>query len=235
MGITSIIARMGRLADANVHHMIDLAEEPERMLKQLVREMDEQIVAARQALAHQAAGKKLLERQRNGHLEAARTAQEAAAQILREGDEARARELLEQRLAEEEAAAAVAEPLAAAEDAAQRLRGQLQRLQARRVEVERRRVELTLRQRVAQASRIASGAVAARPGAESLDACLSRMEARVTEMESEAEVFDAGPSLQYSDRDQARRIRRRARVEEELERLKGGAGQNESEQTAENA
>jgi len=234
MGITSIISRMGRLADANVHHMIDLAEEPERMLKQLVREMDEQIVAARQALAHQAAGKKLLERQRNGHLEAARTAQEAAALVLHEGDEARARELLEQRLAEEEAAAAVAEPLAAAEDAAQRLRGQLQRLQARRVEVERRRVELTLRQRVADASRRASGAVALRPGAESLDACLSRMEARVTEMESEAEVFDAGPSLQQSDRDQARRIRRRARVEEELVRMKGGAGKSGSEQTTDN-
>jgi len=234
MGITAIIARMGRLADANIHHLIDQAEEPERMLKQLVREMDEQIVAARRALAHQAAGKKLLERQQSGHLDAAQTAQEAAAQALREGDEAKARELLDHRLAEEEAATAISTPLTSADDATQRLRGQLRRLQSRRGEVERRRVELTLRQRAASASRLACGAVTITPGAESLDTCLSRMEARVTEMEAEAEVFDAGPAMEDSGREQALRIRRRAQVEEELTRLRERSGSNDSQQPSGN-
>ena len=219
MNFTAIVARMDRLASANIHHLMDRAEEPERMLGQLVREMDEQITAACRALAHQNAGKKLLERQRRSHLDAARDAQEAVSLAMEQGDEEKARELLELRMFEEDAAQTAAEPLRTAEKAVQRLQKQLQRLRQRRTEVEHRRVELTLRQRAAQASVMASGALGKGLDTLGVDSCLSRMEVKVTELEAEAEVCNV-PGEEDDRREQARRLQRHARVEREFALLR---------------
>lgn len=47
----SIFGRMGQLARANVHAMIDSAEDPERMLDQMIRDYTNNIAEAEQAIA----------------------------------------------------------------------------------------------------------------------------------------------------------------------------------------
>ena len=43
----AILSRIKRIISANINIMIEKAEEPEAMLKQLIREMDESIISLR--------------------------------------------------------------------------------------------------------------------------------------------------------------------------------------------
>ena len=47
----SIFKRIQRIISANINNLIERAEEPEVMLKQLIREMDESIVSLKMEVA----------------------------------------------------------------------------------------------------------------------------------------------------------------------------------------
>ena len=52
----SVISRINELLLANAHHAIDQAENPEVMLKQVIRDMDRNIYEARVAVVSAVAG-----------------------------------------------------------------------------------------------------------------------------------------------------------------------------------
>src|SRR5665647_2076563 len=57
----SILGRMGQLVRANVNAMLDSAEDPEKMLDQLIRDFTENIAEAEQAVAQTIGNLRLLE------------------------------------------------------------------------------------------------------------------------------------------------------------------------------
>lgn len=58
-----ILDRLGRLIRANVNDLIDKAEDPEKVLEQAIRDMGDELVKMRQAVAQAIAALKRTEQQ----------------------------------------------------------------------------------------------------------------------------------------------------------------------------
>ena len=90
MAQTTILGRIGQLVRANINAMLDQAEDPERMLDQLVRDFTNNIAEAEEAVAQTVGNLRLLE---DDHREAQQALQEwgsKARAAARKADEVRA-------------------------------------------------------------------------------------------------------------------------------------------------
>lgn len=85
----TILARIGQLVRANINAMLDEAEDPERMLDQLVRDFASNIEEAEQAVAQTVGNLRLTEEDLREAEEAQREWGEKAAAAARKADEVR--------------------------------------------------------------------------------------------------------------------------------------------------
>jgi phage shock protein A len=91
MAQTSILGRVGQLLRANVNAMIDSAEDPEKMLDQLVRDFTNNIAEAEEAVAMTVGSLRLLEDDLREAREAGVEWGEKATAAARKADEARSK------------------------------------------------------------------------------------------------------------------------------------------------
>ena len=89
-----IFDRIGRVIKSNVNDMIDKAEDPEKVLEQSIRDMGDDLVKMRQAVAQAIASQKRTEQQYKKNSTEANTWQQRAQLALSKGEEALAREAL---------------------------------------------------------------------------------------------------------------------------------------------
>ena len=89
MAQTSILGRVGQLMRANINAMLDNAEDPERMLDQLVRDFRDNISEAEQAVAQTVGQLRLLEDDQRETTEAVREWGEKASAAARKAGELR--------------------------------------------------------------------------------------------------------------------------------------------------
>jgi phage shock protein A len=145
--------RMSGLVTANLNDLIDQCEDPEKMLKQAVREMETALGQLMDGAARAIAHHKLLSRQLDEQREAVtRTMKQAEAAVVRGDDEAARSELLRkaehQRLAD-----ALARQVATADALGQRLRRQVTAMRTKLAEARRKLMDITARNRAATAQR----------------------------------------------------------------------------------
>lgn len=146
----SLLERAAKLLKANVNHMLDAAEDPEVMIKQLVREMDESIVELRRETVNAAA------RQKQLHTKG-QTAQERAEGLVRgallavdRGDKELARKILGQRLELLKRSEALHDEERAAASMVERLKTDLARMEGQADLARSKREELIRRRRAAE-------------------------------------------------------------------------------------
>jgi phage shock protein A len=89
MAQSSILGRMGQLVRANINALLDSAEDPERMLDQLVRDFRDNIAEAEQAVAQTIGQLRLLEDDQREATEAVREWGDKAGAAARKADEMR--------------------------------------------------------------------------------------------------------------------------------------------------
>ncbi len=90
MAQSSILGRIGQLVRANVNAMIDQAEDPEKMLDQLIRDFTDNIAEAEQAVAQTVGNLRLLEDDLREARDAASEWGNKAAAAARKAEEVRA-------------------------------------------------------------------------------------------------------------------------------------------------
>jgi phage shock protein A len=165
MAQTSILGRIGQLVRANINAILDDAEDPERMLDQLVRDFTDNIAEAEEAVAQTIGNLRLLE-------DDAREARAASAEWLdkaraasRRADELRAggntaeadrfdelaKIALRRQVSFEGTATSLETQVAAQTDLANKLKDGLNKLRAKREELVNKRDELVSRAKMAQA------------------------------------------------------------------------------------
>src|SRR5262245_46298468 len=86
----SILGRMGQLAKANINALLDRAEDPQKMLDQLVRDYTNNIAEAEQAIAQTIGNLRLAEQDYNEDVAAVQEWGSKAVAASRKGDEYRA-------------------------------------------------------------------------------------------------------------------------------------------------
>jgi phage shock protein A len=165
MAQTSILGRIGQLVRANVNAILDSAEDPEKMLDQLVRDFTNNIAEAEEAVAQTVGNLRLVEddarEARAAVDEWGRKAQAASrrADELRTGGNAAeadrfdelAKIALRRQIGYESQATTLESQAAQQNELADKLKDGLNKLRARREELVQKRDELVSRAKMAQA------------------------------------------------------------------------------------
>lgn len=219
--MAGMMDRLTRLIRANVNELIDRAEDPEKMIDQIVREMQESIVMARSQVAAMIAQEKELE------FDVAET-QKLAGEWGRKAERAvqaskddLAREALRRKRDNEENSAIYADQLAVQKQAVTKLKDQLRQLEAKYQTTLGSRDALIARKRRAQSQRqVAEAVVVFAPLDPSSE--LDRMERKIRG--EEAQVQAALEMGEESFDAQFRALEAESDVEDELDALKRALG-----------
>lgn len=157
----TILARVGQLIQANVNALLDQAEDPERMLDQLVRDYDQNIAEAEEAVAQTVGELRLAEEDQKEAADAAREWGEKAAAALRRseassGEEATrfeelAKVALRRQVGYEQQAKALQSQIDKQRELTDKLKSGLNKLRAKREELVSKRGELVARAKMARA------------------------------------------------------------------------------------
>ncbi|MGI9823224.1 PspA/IM30 family protein [Agromyces sp. Marseille-Q5079] len=169
----SIFGRISTLLRANVNALIDQAEDPEKMLDQMVRDFTNSIADAEAAIAETIGNLRLLEDDHREDVEAARTWGEKALAASRKGDELRsagdapgadkfdnlAKVALSRQISAENEARTAEPQIAAQTDVVEQLKSGLNGMKEKLVQLKNKRSELVARAKTAEAQRQVHDAV----------------------------------------------------------------------------
>ena len=218
--MTFLFKRISDLVSANINDLIDRVEDPERMIKQIIREMEANLGAAREGVVDAVASEKQLAKEYQRHLCEAEQWRQRAEDALRADHEALAREALARRQEHQQIAQSMQCSVEAAAKTTTRLKAQLRALEAKLDEARRKKGSLIARKRAVQAHDRLDDTLAVVDRAHDINLSFTRMEDRVTEMEARTEareeVLRPGDDLERA----FRTMQSSTEVESELAALK---------------
>jgi phage shock protein A len=148
-----LFQRIGDIISANLNELIDGFENPEIMLKQAVREMDEAVTSALQSAVKAVANEKLLARELAATREEVELWLERATQAVTSGDDELARRALTRKLQQEKLVLALEDQFQSASAASASLRRQIEAMRVKLAEAKRKQLSLIARRRAAEARR----------------------------------------------------------------------------------
>jgi len=212
-----ILDRMSRLIRANINDLIDRAEDPEKMLNELLREMESNIRDARMQVANMIAQEKELEADLKEAQRDSREWERRAELAVGSGKDDLAREALRRRRDAESIATVYATQLTSQQEMVTKLKQQLKMLEAKHDEAESKRSVLIARHRATQAQRQVTETLSSLPGLDSYSE-LDRMERRIRQEESKTAALSElqGEDLEW----QFAELDRDEDIESELAALK---------------
>jgi len=186
-----IFKRISDIISANINELTEQFEDPEKMLKQAIREMEDSIAEVTQqtakAMAHEKTLARELERNRAGSQEW----QQRAVQSVAGGDDALARKALARKNEHEKLVAALEDQIGVARDGSTTLQHQLAGMQAKLAEAKRNLATLAIRKKSADLRKKMDAQAAGL--ASSVDdtafAKFDRLKAKVEQAEAEAEAM----------------------------------------------
>lgn len=184
-----LFKRVGDIISANLNEMVDRFEDPEKMLRQAVREMEQAVASALDGAVRVIANERLLARQldeQRGLLERCR---QRAEEAVRAGDDDAARRALLRKVEHAKLVDALSDQHAAAEAAATRLRRQIDALRVRLAEARRKQAALIARRRAADAHWKLAETINSVTVDESAFNKFDRMSRKVEQAEAEADAL----------------------------------------------
>lgn len=217
-----ILDRMSRLIRANINDVLDKAEDPEKMIDQILRDMDSNMRTARSQVAAMIAQEKELEADLQETSDLAAEWAAKAKRAVDAGKDDLAREALRRKRDMDENAAVYSKQHEIQVQTVSKLKDQLRQLESKYQQTLSQRDSLIARQKRAQATKQVTQ-MASTVSLTPLDASaeLDRMERKIRATESEALAMGEMEANSYDD--QFRELDYDVDIEKELEALKGGS------------
>ncbi len=184
-----IFQRINDVMTANLNDLIDRVEDPERMVKQIIREMEEHIRVSREGVLDAVTSEKKLHKEVEHHRQKSEEWRQQAETTIRDGNESLARSALARKKEHDHILATLEPSWEAARTTSDRLKTQLRGLEAKLAEAQRRRSTLTVRQKAAEAGQQMDQTLAHFQDGLDAHRKLDRMEERVSDMEARAEAM----------------------------------------------
>lgn len=182
-----IFARLSDIIKANINDMLNRAEDPEKMLNQMLVEMREQLADAKRQVAVAIADEKKLRRQLDAQSEEAQKWDARAIAALQAGKEDLAKQAIMQRNQAREMAAQYQEQWEKQAEAVEALKSALHKLHAKIEEAKRKKDLLIARKKRAEAQKQIQETLQG-IGQTSAFETFERMEQKVLQAEAEAEA-----------------------------------------------
>ena len=182
-----IFSRLGTLIKSNINDLISRAEDPEKMLNQVLLEMQQQLVEAKKAVAVAIADEKRLQKQYNAELDKAKEWERKAMLAVRAGDDALARQALVRKQEHENIAAQFQQQWIAQKAAVDKLKDALRLLANKIEEAKRKKNILIARKKRAEAQRQIANTMQGLGDTSAFDT-FDRMAEKINLLEAEAEA-----------------------------------------------
>ena len=213
----SVFRRFSDVLNSNVNAMLDKAENPEKLVKMIINEMESTLLNVRTESARTIADKKEMERQIKNYEAEVESWQKRAELALEKGRDDLAKQALQEKHRIEDAITAQTKEFAALEVALERLDHDIAKLQSKLNEAVARRKAIVARHETVKAT------VHMRKNIDSsgIDDALSRFdrfEKRMDELEAEVEAMDLGRNVSLSQ--QIDSLQGDEDLDKELEALK---------------
>lgn len=226
-----IFQRLSDLLKANINDLIDRAEDPEKLVKQIIIDMQKELNTSTQALGKAVASERMVEKQYKTAVETSQGWEAKAKAALASGDAELAKKALANKVKADDDVTKykeMYETIAAQTDA---IENQVDVLKAKLQEAKSRQAMLIARSQMADTQKNLAKTIGGLDSSSSFDK-LNRMEEKIIQKEAEAEAFASitGPS---EDVDTFEQLEKNAKVDAELQRLmaemSGGAPAAEPE------
>jgi len=182
-----IFSRISSLFKSNINDIISKSEDPEKMLNQVVLDMQNQLVEAKKQVAVSIADQKRLEKQRDEQADLAQEWERKAMLAVRASDENLAREALKRKGEHETHLAEFGKQAQLQKDAVDKLKDQLRNLNDKIEEAKRKKNILIARQKRAEAQRTIQSTMSGLSDAGAFET-FDRMAQKVDQIEAEAEA-----------------------------------------------
>lgn len=223
----SIFRRITDIFKSNVNDALDQAEDPEKMLKQMVLEMEESVNKTTLSVAQAIANEKSLQRKIESQKHLVDDWHSKATQALQANREDLAKAALEKKAIAEKNCKDLEPILAQATNTANKLREQLNMLNAKLEEAKSRQSTLIARSQAAKTQKQLAQAVGG-IGNDSFGK-FEKYESKIEKLESEAEAFDELSSNSTSLENEFKNLSNNSNVDSELAKLKEELGMTEKE------
>jgi len=216
-----LFSRIGTLFRSNINELINKAEDPEKMLNQVLIDMKEQLVEAKKQVAVAIADEKRLKRQYEEEAEKAAEWEKKAMLALKASNEELARAALQRKTGHDDIGKSLKLQWDAQRSSVDNLKQALRGLDSKIEEAKRKRNLLISRQKRAEAQRMINETLAGINNNGSFDT-FERMSERVTQLEAEAEASTemGGALAESSLESQFKALEAGSGVDDQLEALK---------------
>lgn len=182
-----LFSRLGTLIRSNINELINKAEDPEKMLNQVLVDMKSQLVEAKKQVAVAIADEKRLKKQYQTEAEKAAEWERKAMLAVKAGDDNLAKAALARKTEHDEVAETLRQQWEAQKQSVEQLKLALRGLDAKIEEAKRKRNILVSRQKRAEAQRTINETLSNINSTSAFDT-FERMSDRVTQLEAEAEA-----------------------------------------------
>ena len=183
-----IFSRLKTLISSNVNDMISKAEKPEKMLNQLIIDMQEQLLESKRAVALAIADEKKLEREVSNQESQAQEWEKKAMMAVRAGKDDLAREALLRKQEYDGAALEYRKQWEAQKESVEKLKDSLRELQNKIEEAQRKKNLLIARAKRAEAQQKIQNTISSVSGNRSAFDAFDRMAQKVDQMEAHADA-----------------------------------------------
>lgn len=222
--MTNIFKRLNDILFANINDLIDRVEDPERMIKQIIREMEESINRAKEGVIDAIASEKRLQKDVEHHRHQSAEWLHKAEEALNAEQEALARMALTRKKEHDNILKTLEPSWESARATSAHLKAQLQALEIKLEEARRKRSSLVARQRAAEARQYMDSTLSHFQDGLDAHANFARMEDRVTEIEARAEAMAEVTGSASQGEKEFRAMEVQWEVENELSALKKKVG-----------
>lgn len=182
-----LFSRLGTLFRSNINELINKAEDPEKMLNQVLVDMKGQLVEAKKQVAVAIADEKRIKKQLDQERAKSADWEKKAMLAIKAGDDGLARAALARKSDHDEVAATLEQQWEAQKESVEKLKEALRGLDHKIEEAKRKRNILVSRKKRAEAQRMINETLASINSKGSYDT-FERMEDRITQLEAESEA-----------------------------------------------
>ena len=188
--MTNLFKRINDMLSANINDLIDRVEDPERMVKQIIREMEDNISKAKEGVVEAIAGEKQLQKELESNQKQVADWLGKAQIALQNNNEELARAALARKKEHEAICKALEPSWLSAKNTSDRLKSQLKALEAKLEEARRKRTSLAARQHAAQARQQMDKTLEHFQAGIKAQNNFDRMEEKVASMEAHVEALE---------------------------------------------
>lgn len=213
-----VFQRLSDLLKANVNDLIDRAEDPEKMVKQIIIDMQKELSKSTQAYGKAKASERLAEKQYQAAVQTSADWESKAKAALAAGDQELAKKALAKKVKSDENVASYKEMYETISTQTEAIGDQVEVLKAKLEEAKSRQAMLIARSKMADTQKTLAKNVGGFDASSSLEK-FDRMEEKIIRKEAEADAFTEIAGGKDDTEDEFAKIETDSKVDAELQRL----------------